>query len=304
VTRALVIGYGSIGKRHARLLTELCDEVAVVSRRAIDFSTRYDTIDQALNEFRPETVVIASRTNEHYSDFEKLANNGYTGTVLVEKPLFDRPAALPQNQFGCVNVAFNLRFHPVIQAFREALRGRRIFALHASVGQYLPDWRADTDYRESYSAHKALGGGVLRDLCHEIDLVQWLAGPYQTMTALGGKVGNLEIDSDDAFTLLLELQNCPLATVSLNYFDTVLHRELIAHTNKGTLRANLANKTFTDGTVETSFSIQPDDTYKAQLTAFLKDEQNTLCSLSEGLSVTDVIAGAQTASSEKRWIQA
>ncbi len=142
------------------------------------------------------------------------------------------------------------------------------------------------------------------DLCHEIDLVQWLAGPYQSMTALGGKVSNLEIDSDDVFALLLELQNCPIATLTMNYLDTVLSRELIAHTDRGTLRANIALKTFSDGAGEEKFSAEPDDTYIAQLTAFLSDDQDTLCSLSEGLSVNKVIAAAETASAKRTWLKA
>lgn len=304
MTRALVIGFGSIGKRHSRLLGELGLDVAVLSRRSVDFPKTFDRLEKAIRDWRPDYVVIASRTNEHHRDFENLADTGYSGAVLVEKPLFDNPRPLPDNQFERVHVAYNLRFHPVIQALKKALRGRTVFAMHAYVGQYLPDWRPDSDYRESYSAKKSLSGGVLRDLCHEIDLVQWLVGPYKTMTALGGQVSDLEIDSDDVFALLLELENCSIASVTMNYLDTVLHRELIAHTDRGTLRANLALKTLTDGDKETSYSINPDDTYTEQLRAFLDNDQDTLCSLSEGLSLNEVLAAAETASAEKKWLRA
>ena len=44
------------------------------------------------------------------------------------------------------------------------------------MGQYLPDWRTNADYSKSYSASFEMGGGVLFDLIHEIDLAVNLMG--------------------------------------------------------------------------------------------------------------------------------
>ena len=46
--KTLVVSYGSIGQRHARLLNELEFEVAVVSRRSIDVEPHYSNLTQAL----------------------------------------------------------------------------------------------------------------------------------------------------------------------------------------------------------------------------------------------------------------
>ncbi len=297
-----MIGYGSIGARHARLLNELHVNTAVVSRREIDFPTSFSSIEGALQGWGPDHIIIASRTGEHHGDLVKLAKHGFDGAVLVEKPLFGGSESMPENNFKRVNVAFNLRFHPAIQALREALSGRKTFAIHAYVGQYLPDWRPGTDYRSSYSAQKALSGGVLRDLCHELDLVQWLAGPCRRMTALGGHVSDLEIDSDDAFSLLLELERCPMASVSMNYLDAILTREIIVHTDQGTLRADLARKTFSGAACGITYSVEADDTYRAQLTAFLENDQTILGSLTDGVSVSKMIVDGETASRNKVWI--
>lgn len=299
---ATVIGYGSIGARHAQLLDQLGLSVAVVSRRAVDHPNRFATLEAALKDCAPDLVVIASRTNEHYADFAALGAAGYRGTVLVEKPLFDRRYPLPENLFERTYVAFNMRFHPLVQAFRTALAGRKILALHAYAGQYLPDWRPDVDYRTGYSAKKAEGGGVLRDLCHELDLVCWLGGVPQTMTALGGKVSDLEIDSEDVFSLLLELENCPVATVTTNYLDSRLRRTLIAQTDAGTLCADLAALTLTDGDRVISVSSERNDSYLAQLEAVLENDVEFLCPVAGGQSVDAIIENAEIASTERIWI--
>ena len=67
--RALVIGFGSIGRRHARLLEELGMDVAVVSRRDVDAPKSYRCIADAVADWPPGYAMMASRTHEHRSDF-------------------------------------------------------------------------------------------------------------------------------------------------------------------------------------------------------------------------------------------
>lgn len=299
---AVVVGYGSIGARHAQLLDQLGISVAVVSRREIEHPKRFSRLEAALDGQHPDLVVIASRTNEHRADFELLAALGYRGTVLVEKPLFDAGYSIPVHEFDRVYVAFNMRFHPLVQAFRRHLAGRRIFALHAYAGQYLPDWRPGTDYRTGYSAHKSQGGGVLRDLSHELDLVCWFGGAPRAVTALGGHVSELEIDSEDVFSLLLELKSCPVASVTTSYLDSNLRRTLIAHTDGGTVCADFATMTLTDGKQETSVPGERNESYLAQLKAVIENEPGFLCSLADGQSVNEIIDYAERASTERIWI--
>ena len=300
--RAVVVGFGSIGSRHARLLSELDIDVAVVSRRETDAARRYETIADALSDFGPDLVVVASRTGEHAGDLARLASAGFAGTVLVEKPLFGRVAEIPENRFERAFVAFNMRFHPLADAFGKALEGRPVHSLFAYVGQYLPDWRPDSDYRAGYSASRAAGGGVLRDLCHEIDLVRLFGGAPRAATALGGKVSGLEIDSDDTFSLLLELDACPVATITMNYLDARLRRFLVAQTDGGTVCADFAAGILADGAAETPVPAGRDESYRAQLQAVLDGDDERLCSLAGGAAIDAVIEGAERASNDRIWI--
>jgi len=301
--KALVVGYGSIGARHARLLGGLGHEVAVVSRRPQDGIPCYPAIADACRAFAPEYVVIASRTREHADDMAALAGTGFDGIVLMEKPLFDRAVAVPANDFAAVHVAFNLRFHPALLRFRDILADRAVFAMHAYAGQYLPDWRPGTDYRQSYSARKAEGGGVLRDLSHELDFMNWLLGGWTSLTALGGHVSDLEIDSDDAFSILFETRTCRVATVSLNYLDSTLRRDVLALTDRGSVQLDFVKSTVTaDGKTE-HFDVDRDETFIAEHRAALGSGAD-LCSLDEGLAVMRMIDACEQTAASRQWVSA
>ena len=302
--KALVIGYGSIGQRHVKLLQDLGLETAVVSRRAVDAGALFASITEAVKIFQPDYAVVASRTHEHRGDLKALADSGFHGTVLMEKPPFDQGTDVPGHGFKNVFVAYNMRFHPVITDFRAKLSETKPYAVHAYVGQYLPDWRPDADYRKGYSAIKAQGGGVLRDLSHELDALNWMLGGWTRMTALGGHISNLEIDSDDVFSVLFETKRCPVVSLQMNYLDSALTRTITAMTDRGTIRADLVAGTVEcDGNSET-FTPGRDDSYIAQHRAVLNCEGDTLCTLDEGLDVMRMIDAAETSVAEKTWVAA
>jgi len=299
-----VIGYGSIGRRHADVLQEMGHVVAVVCRREISHPQKYSTLDQALRDFAPEYVVIASRTIEHRDDLNQLAASGFCGLVMIEKPVYDSGSEPVPNNFKRTKVAFNLRFHPALQKFREIVGGRNVHAVTAYVGSYLPDWRPDTDYRKSYSALQNLGGGVLRDLSHELDYLMWIFGPWQKLTALGGHFSALEIDSDDVFSVLFQTEQAASVSLNINYLDTTTRREIIALTASGTVRLDMVAGTV-ETTVEThEFSVARNDTYHAQHKAMIDGDEKLICDLTEGLGVMGMIDAAEIASSQGIWVHA
>lgn len=302
--KGLVIGYGSIGARHARLLRELGLEVAIVSRRNIDWPDTFAAIPEAISAWGPDYAVIASRTHEHRGDMAALAESGFKGTLLVEKPVFDTGTEVAASQFAQIFVAYNLRFHPVLVRLKEVLAERTPHAVHVTVGQYLPDWRPEADYRRGYSAIKAQGGGVLRDLSHELDTLNWMLGGWTRLTALGGHVSGLEIDSDDVFSILFETARCPVVSVQMNYLDSTLRREVLALTDQGTVRADLVRGTLeVDGETGT-FTVGRDDTYLAQHQAALAGGGGGLCTFDEGLDVMRMIEAAEAAVSGRQWVAA
>lgn len=302
--KSLVIGYGSIGARHADVLRRLGCETAVVSRRDVDFRPRYRTVAEAMAAAPFEYAVIANRTSEHAGALDELVRRGFKGVVLVEKPLFCRwDAQRAARRRPNVFVAYNLRFHPLLQKLRSALLKEKTLSSHFYVGKYLPDWRPG-DYRKSYSASAAQGGGVLRDLSHELDLALWLFGGWKSLAARGGHVSPLRIQSDDVFSLLIETPRCPIVSVQMNYLDRVLRREILVHTHRHSYRVDLARGEYErDGQTVERLPFDRNLTYRREHEAVMSRRYGTLCTFGEGLEVLRVIDAAEAASKSRRWVK-
>lgn len=300
--KALVVGYGSIGRRHARLLAAQGHDVSLVTSQQTEEFPVLPALAEGLR-VNPDYVIIANDTARHYSALEVLARSGYAGTVLVEKPLFEKMHNLPANRFTAAAVAYNLRFHPVIQYLRERLGREKIISAHVYVGQYLPEWRPGTDYANSYSAGKA-GGGVLLDLSHELDYACWLFGGWERVAATGGHFSELNIASDDVYALLLKTPACPVVSVTMNYLDRRGRREIIVNTAEHTYKADLVSSNITVDKDGGELVALPDrdSTYIAQHTAMLNKDFRYLCSLDQGLEVMRLIGAVWQAVREGRWI--
>jgi predicted dehydrogenase/RimJ/RimL family protein N-acetyltransferase len=222
--RVAVLGQGSIGRRHAALLAELgCEVVTYDPVAGGSAGSEEAALDAA------DAVVVASPSSEHARQAEACVRRGIP--TLVEKPLaLDAPHAAGLERLAAgagvpLAVAMNLRHHPGVRAVRDALPGiGRPLRAAVWCGSWLPGWRPGTDYRRSYSAQRALGGGILLDAIHEVDELLWLLGPAATVSALLPTVSDLEIDVEDVALLQLELASGVPATVTLDYLDRAYHR--------------------------------------------------------------------------------
>ena len=216
IKRALIVGLGSIGKRHLRLARHLLPtaEFRVLRSSALKDNPDYSEgvlyrIEDALN-FSPQIAVIASPASFHISVAQILAENGVH--LLVEKPLsasLDGVSKLIEtckSQGLVLSTGYNLRFLPSLQRYRSLLNAKvigRILSVRCEIGQYLPRWRPDQDYREGVSARRELGGGALLELSHELDYLQWIFGDVVWVKATLARQSLLEIDVEDSVHLTL-----------------------------------------------------------------------------------------------------
>jgi len=298
----LVLGYGSIGMRHARILSDMGQQTAVVSSRMVDFPNVYSSLVEAIEEGKPKYVVIANSTHAHHESLVALAELQYSGVLLVEKPLFDIFRSLPEHSFRDVYVAYNLRFHPIIQRLMELLENETVLSVQAYVGQHLPDWRPGVDYRKSYSASARQGGGALRDLSHELDYLLWMLNGWERVAALGGHFSPLEIDSDDVFAMMLVTPRCPVVSIQMNYLDRVGRRSIIFNTSRHTIRADFIQGTITIDRNTETHTAERDFTYRAMHEAILCGNTGNLCTMSEGLETMRLIKAVEEASRTQLWV--
>ncbi|MBU1239220.1 Gfo/Idh/MocA family oxidoreductase [Myxococcota bacterium] len=299
--RVLIIGYGSIGQRHARLLIESGAQVSIVSRRKLELPNVFHNIEIALSKSNPSHIIISTETSAHIEAMRTIRDTSFQGSILVEKPLFaSTPPDLPVIN-NCY-VAYNLRFHPLVQRMKQILQTEQVISVSAYVGQYLPSWRPQTDYRTCYSAKRDCGGGVLRDLSHELDYLSFLFGPWNSLVAHGGKFSSLEIDSDDLFSITYETQIVKSINVHLNYLDRFPQRYLCVNTTTSTFHVDFISGSIRENEHSIAVDVHRDFTYREQLKAFLSSDSKNLCTINEGLEVMKMIEAAEFSSKKKVWV--
>ncbi|WP_028306337.1 Gfo/Idh/MocA family protein [Desulfitibacter alkalitolerans] len=298
----VIVGFGSIGQRHAKILKLLGCRVAVVTHRKIQFPLTYSSLSRALSQEKPEYIIIANQTDKHYRSLVELAASGFNGIVLVEKPLFHVIQEIPDNNFKAAYVGYNLRFHHILQKIAELINKDRTLYTQVYVGQYLPKWRPGRDYSMSYSAKKDQGGGVLLDLSHELDYLRWFFGEWSSMAAMGGKYSSLQIDSDDMYSLMLVMEKCPMAQIHVNYLDLISRREITVITEKYSIKADLVQQTLRINEQLLEYKFDCDYTYYMQHKAVINGTNAPLCTLAEGLNVLEMINAAEQSAKQRKWI--
>lgn len=301
--KALVVGYGSIGARHSRLLTELGCRTGVVSRREVEFPIVYHDLSVALVTESPDYVVIANETNQHYETLSKLTSRNFKGSVLIEKPLFKHHRELPLRPFKKAFVAYNLRFHPAIQRLKNLLEHERVLSVLGYVGQYLPEWRPTSDYRTCYSARAEQGGGVLRDISHELDYLTWILGGWERVVALGGHYSPLEITSDDIYAITMVTPLCPIVNLQMNYLDRAGRRFLLVNTSDHTIEVDLVKGTVTVDRSSETLAVERDSTYRAMHEAIISGNGNNLCTLEEGNEIMRLIGAVEHSAEKEIWVK-
>ncbi len=250
--KALVVGCGSIGRRHLRNLVRLdVTELAVADPNVEGVSdlpadvTRYATLEEGL-AWKPEIAVIASPSEFHIPQAIEAARRGCH--VFVEKPLSHtldlidtlvRELDGKQSLVGC-----NMRFHPGPATVKQLLGENAIGELIAArikTGSYLPDWRPRTDYKQSYSASRESGGAIL-DCIHEIDLACWLLGPARLAASARRPAKTLGLETDGLAELILDHESGVLSSVHLNFVQRDYRRTCEVVGSEGTIHWDFAEQ--------------------------------------------------------------
>ena len=302
--KALVIGFGSIGQKHSLILKNLGLDVAILSNfNSIDYKS-FDDLDDAINNFNPDYIMISNKTIDHYNYLLKLLKICNNKKILIEKPIFNKYEKVSENN-NIIKVAYNLRFHPLIKKIKYIIESSKtkIFYMNVYVGSYLPNWRKNSDYRLSYSSKRIEGGGVLRDLSHELDYINLLTGKWITLSAFGGKFSNLEIDSDDVYKIIFETINCKSLSLELNYLDKNPKRYINLISEEYSIYADLINNKLILNGKEEFIEMELNQTYIDEHKNFLYENGNDLCSLHEGLEITKMIESIEISSRDKKWIR-
>ncbi len=294
--KVLIIGFGSIGKRHFEILSAFDNVTSldVVTKQNLEDIKSYSNLKNIddLNVY--DYFVIASETVKHFEQLKYICSKVENKKILVEKPLYDKVYEKIETT-NQISTAYNLRFHPVLTKLRELLKDEDVYYANVICGQYLPTWRPEQDYRDSYSADINQGGGVLRDLSHELDYITWLFGNIKKIDAINTKVSDLEINSDDIFTAIAVSDRKIIINLSIDYISKAPMRRLIIHTQISTIEADMINNTIVVSDKNSNSknieceSVDRNYTYTKMHEAIISNSCENVCSFDEGSKIIDVI---------------
>jgi len=230
--RIVVVGLGSIGRRHARLLAargdlqvEWCEalpEALAFARKEIgEPAASHASWAEALSS-QPDMVVIATPHAQHAEQAIAASRAGIH--VLCEKPLSDslvrarEMVAAAESSRAVFTVGFQLHFHPALQRVKALLREGAVGSVHhahALVGTYITLVNSKSRYQAS------LRGALFLDYAHQPDVFHYLLGTVpRGVYATGGQGGRLPLRSNPNFAAVVCDYAEPLiSTIHLNYLQ-------------------------------------------------------------------------------------
>ena len=196
-------------------------------------------------------AVVCSRSALHGKELEQLMSAGCA--LYVEKPLVidghDLEIVKRRLSGGWSSasvVGCNLRYHGAVNKLKLLLAdgaAGQVARASLSVGQWLPDWRPQRAFNDSYSRFRSQGGGVLFDLVHELDSAIYLFGLIENGQAAAGRMSDLTEDADDSATISLSMQSGLPVQVSLDYVARQPIREYVVVGTHGTFKLNFQSQT-------------------------------------------------------------
>lgn len=263
MNKVAVIGLGNISKRHRANIKRLYPEAVVFAVSAsgrqpcepIENADEFlSSIDELL-QHKPDMAIVASPATFHAQHAIPFLKNEIP--VLIEKPLsgceWEAASILAaEKQYKTpATVGYCLRYLPSSQYIKLLLEDNligEIYNAFVEVGQYLPDWRPSQNYRESVSASAQLGGGVLLELSHELDYIQWLLGPLQYQHAILRSSKDLQLPVEDSADILALNVGGTVVSVHLDFLQRKVHRKCRFIGSEGSLEWDLLRNEITFST--------------------------------------------------------
>ncbi len=236
VTKILIVGFGSIGKKHYNYLKKNFKKIEIGillkdNKKKLNINNQFYSLKESL-KFNPNAVIICSPSSLHYKHCLFFAKNKIH--ILVEKPLFNELKSVKIllkyiNKYNLVfKIGYNLRYSYLLNRFRESLSlVKKIYFVNCEVGNNIKKWRND-HYTKTVSSSKKKGGGVILELSHEIDYLNWIFGNFKKIYSNYSKISNLKLDvEDNAFVIFDSLNN----KFNKKTFKIVLSLDFLRHNN-------------------------------------------------------------------------
>jgi predicted dehydrogenase len=327
--KVLIIGCGSIGSRHISNLRKLGVKEIIASdinkNRLDDVSKKFriskkytDFKEAVLKNHNIDAAIICTLSSMHLAMAQFLAKHGIN--MLVEKPLatdLKNVGSLLRTvkKKGLVlMVAMCYRFNPGLIKLKKLVDKKivgKIYSAHITAGYYLPYWHPNSDYRREYSARKSLGGGVVLDGAHSLDIMRWIFGEAEEVACFYNKLSDLEIDTEDTADFIFILKNGAMISINLDYLKKLYTNKIEVTGEKGNIywdftsnEIAIYNKNGKWKKIKYLFKIN--DMYVTELKHFLecvKQNKKPLVDGNEGRKTLGLVMAAKKSAKLKKFVK-
>ncbi len=260
IKKILIVGFGSIGKRHYEYISKYFKNIEIgillnKSNKKLKNKNLYFSLNDALS-FRPNAAIICSPSNIHYKQCLFFAQNSIH--ILVEKPIFNKIEPInkilhhvKKNNL-VFRVGYNLRYSKLLNQFKKNIKLLgQIYLVNCDVGNNIKNWRRD-HYSKTVSALKTKGGGVILELSHEIDYLNWVFGKFIKLYSNFSKISDLNINVEDNAQIIFEAKNKNKINKT---FKIVLTLDFLRHNNTRLITAIGKNGTLKLDLIENTLSL-------------------------------------------------
>jgi len=227
--RSAVVGTGTVGEWHVRILgsgglptaklVAVCDKKperahAALAANKLSGIPVYADQAEMLRKEKLDVVHVCTPSGEHFDPVALAMQAG--ANVIVEKPMeiqldrIDRMGEMAQKLGVRLAGIFQNRWNPANQAIKAAADAGR-FGTVSYAGTYTPWYRDDKYYLDKggwRGTWKYDGGGaIMNQSVHAIDLLQWVAGPVESVSAYGASRIHPQIETEDTLACALQFKS-------------------------------------------------------------------------------------------------
>ncbi len=326
----LIVGSGSVGRRHARNLAQLgcrLSAMDILADRCQQLlgeigqagANAYTSLDAALADETFAGAVIASPPSLHVE--QTLACQRLGLPILLEKPVspaLDQALHLfkaYQSSTTPLLLGYTWRWWQPLQQVRRMLADGVVGNLrHVRfvLSAHLADWHPWESYQDFFMAHKHLGGGALLDESHWIDLMLWFFGMPTSLYAKIDKLSDLEIDTDDNVDMVVTYNNGLVVTLHLDLFGRPHQKQIEFTGEKGTLRWTetpneiAVSSDMAGGWKVVPFTCERNDMFLSLAREFLDVASGKTipsCCLEDGIRVLQIVEAARASNQAGTTVQ-
>lgn len=225
----LIIGAGGIGQRHIRGFLKTgrarVSIVEPVAERRAAVLRDHPHVQAEPDLVAADLAVICTPAHLHIPIAQRCAEAGIP--FLLEKPLatnfdgVDQLLHTVDERRLVARVAFVRRASPEMLALRDRIRAGEIGDLRLCYMNASQDFRKyRPDYRETYYAREASGGGAILDCAtHFIDLLVWCFGEPVEVAAMADRLEFQGVECEDTCLITIKFRSAGFAQININQFQ-------------------------------------------------------------------------------------